>query len=135
MIDGKKIRAFSAEAFAKGINMALLSNTPQYQQAVSIMYLNDLRLELEKKIRAYYWLHFNYFKAQNMLFDDSQLAFEKVAEKAKTDWFVRSKMGTYQTARFPEVRKMWEDNIKQLTERIYQINKPKLHLVEIVQVK
>nr|WP_294877244.1 SGNH/GDSL hydrolase family protein [uncultured Pedobacter sp.] len=135
MIDGKKIRAFSAEAFAKGINMALLSNTPQYQQAVSIMYLNDLRLELEKKIREYYWLHFNYFKAQNMLFDDSQLAFEKVAEKAKTDWFVRSKMGTYQTARFPEVRKMWEDNIKQLTERIYQINKPKLHLVEIVQVK
>ncbi|MEJ2903494.1 SGNH/GDSL hydrolase family protein [Pedobacter panaciterrae] len=135
MIDGKKIRTFSADAFAKGINMALLSNTPQYQQAVSIMYLNDLRLELEKKIREYYWLHFNYFKAQNMLFDDSQQAFDKVAEKAKTDWFVRSKMGTYQTARFPEVRAMWEDNIKQLTERIYQINKPKSHLVEIVQLK
>ncbi|WP_084498148.1 SGNH/GDSL hydrolase family protein [Pedobacter sp. V48] len=135
MIDGKKIRTFSADAFVKGINMALLSNTPQYQQAVSIMYLNDLRLELEKKIREYYWLHFNYFKAQNMLFDDSQQAFDKVAEKAKTDWFVRSKMGTYQTARFPEVRAMWEDNIKQLTERIYQINKPKSHLVEIVQVK
>ncbi|WP_448635053.1 hypothetical protein [Pedobacter panaciterrae] len=50
MIDGKKIRTFSADAFAKGINMALLSNTPQYQQAVSIMYLNDLRLELEKKL-------------------------------------------------------------------------------------
>ncbi|WP_448635052.1 hypothetical protein [Pedobacter panaciterrae] len=70
-----------------------------------------------------------------MLFDDSQQAFDKVAEKAKTDWFVRSKMGTYQTARFPEVRAMWEDNIKQLTERIYQINKPKSHLVEIVQLK
>ena len=135
IIDGKKIRAFSADTLAKGINMALLSNTPQYQQAVSIMYLNDLRLELEKKIREYYWLHFNYFKAQNMLFDDSQQAFEKVAEKAKTDWFVKSKMGTYQTARFPEVRKMWEDNIRQLTERIYQVNKPKSHLVEIVQVK
>jgi len=134
-IDGRKIRTFGADSLARGINMALLSNTPQYQQAASLMYLNDLRLELEKKIREYYWLHFNYFKAQNLLFDDSQLAFEKVAEKAKTDWFVRSKMGTYQTARFPEVRKMWEDDIKRLTDRIYQMNKPKLHLVEIVRVK
>jgi len=135
IIDSRKIRTFSADTLAKGVNLALLSNTPQYQQAVSIMYLNDLRLELEKKIREYYWLHFNYFKAQNLLFDDSQPAFEKVAEKAKTDWFVRSKMGTYQTARFPEVRKMWADNIRQLTDRIYQTNKPKSHLVEIVQVK
>lgn len=134
-IDGRQIRTFSADSLAKGINMALLSNTPQYQQAVSIMYLNDLRLELEKKIREYYWLQFNYFKAQGLLFDDSSLAFEKVAEKAKTDWFVRSKMGTYQTARFPEVRKMWEGNIKHITDRIYQMNKPKSHLVEIIQVK
>jgi hypothetical protein len=133
MIDGRKIRTFSADTLAKGINMALLSNTPQYQQAASVMYLNELRLELEKKIREYYWLHFNYFKAQNMLFDDSQQAFEKVAEKAKKDWFVRSKMGTYQTARFPEVRKMWADDIKQLTARMYQINKPKRHLVEIIR--
>nr|WP_068891976.1 SGNH/GDSL hydrolase family protein [Pedobacter panaciterrae] len=135
VIDGRKIRTFSADTLTKGINMALLSNTPQYQQAASLMYMNELRLELEKKIREYYWLHFNYFKAQNMLFDDSQLAFEKVAEKAKTDWFVRMKMGTYQTARFPEVRKMWEDNIKGLADRIYQINKPKLHIIEILQVK
>lgn len=135
MIDGRRICMFSADALAKGINMALLSNTPQYQQAASVMYLNELRLELEKKIREYYWLHFNYFKAQDMLFEDSQLAFEKVAEKAKKDWFVRSKMGTYQTARFPEVREMWEDNIKQLTDRMYQMNKPKSHLIQIMQVR
>lgn len=135
LIDGKMIKNFSADSLAKGINMALLGNTPQYQQAVSIMYLNDLRLDLEKKLREYYWLHFNYFKAQNMLFDDSEPAFQKVAEKAKTDWFVKSKMGTYQTARLPEVRKMWEDNIQQLTDKIYQINKPKSHLIEIVPAK
>lgn len=134
LIDGRRIHTFSADTLAKGINMALLSNTPQYQQAVSVMYLNELRLELEKKIREYYWLHFNYFKAQNMLFDDSQLAFEKVSEKAKKDWFVRSKMGTYQTARFPEVRKMWEDDIKQLTERMYQMNKPKAHMISLVKL-
>lgn len=135
LIDGKKIRAFSADTLAKGINMALLNNTPQYQQSISIMYLNELRLDLEKKIRDYYWLQFNFLKGQNMLFDDSDLAFQKVAEKAKTDWAVRSKMGSYQTARFPEIRKMWEDDIQRLTDRIYQINKPNSHLVEIVKSK
>lgn len=134
LVDGTRIHTFSADTLAKGINMALLSNTPQYQQAASVMYLNELRLELEKKIREYYWLHFNYFKPLNMLFDDSQQAFEKVAETAKKDWAIRSKIGTYQTARFPEVRKMWEDDIKQLTERIYQMNKPKAHVISLVKV-
>jgi lysophospholipase L1-like esterase len=135
VIDGQKIKNFSAETLAKGINMAVLGNTPQYQQAVSIMYLNDLRLELEKKLREYYWLQFNFFKSHNMLFDDSVQAFERVSEQAKTDWFVKSKMGTYQTARFPEVRKMWADNIQTLTDRIYQTNKPKSHLIEIISTK
>jgi len=135
LIDGRKIKRFTADTLAKGINMAMLSNTPQYQQALSIMYLNDLRLDLEKKLREYYWLQFNYFSAQNMMFDDSDLAFEKVSERAKTDWFVKSKMGTYQTARLPEVRKMWEANINALTDQIYQINKPKMHLIEIVAAK
>ncbi len=135
IIDGKKISTFSADTLAKGINMALLSNTPQYEQAAAIMYLNDLRLDLEKKLREYYWLQFNYFKGENLLFADTELAFEKVSQEAKKNWFVKSKMGVYQTARFPEVRKMWQDNINQLTDRIYQMNKPKSHLVEIVAVK
>jgi lysophospholipase L1-like esterase len=135
LIDGKKIRSFPADTLEKGINMALLSNTPQYQQAAAIMYLNDLRLELEKKLRDYYWLQFNYFKGENMLFEDSALAFEKVSEKAKKDWFVKSKMGVYQTARFPEVRKMWQHDIDQLTEGIYKMNQPKLHTIAIVATK
>jgi len=135
LIDGKKIRTFSADTLAKGVNMALLSNTPQYEQAAAVMHLNDLRLDLEKKLREYYWLQFNYFKGENLLFADTELAFQKVNEEAKKNWFVKSKMGVYQTARFPEVRKMWQQNIDQLTDRIYQINKPKSHLVEIVVAK
>jgi lysophospholipase L1-like esterase len=135
IIDGRKIRTFQSDTLSKGINMALLSNTPQYQQSLSIMYLNELRLDLEKKLRDYYWLQFNFLKGEGMLFDDSDLAFEKVAEKAKTDWAIRSKMGSYQTSRLPEVRKMWEENIKQLVDRIYTINKPKSHIIEIVAIK
>lgn len=135
LIDGKRIHSFSADSLAKGVNMALLTNTPQYQQSIAIMNLNELRLDLEKKLRDYYWLQFNFFKKENMLFEDSDMAYEKASVKAKSDWAVRSKIGTYQTTRFPEVRKIWEANIQQLTDKIYQINKPKLHLIEIVRVK
>lgn len=135
MIDGQKIRTFTADSLAKGINMALLSNTPQYQQAIAVMHLNDLRSDLEKKMREYYWLHFNYFSGENMLFKDTETGLEKVLKKAKDDWAVRSKIGAYQTLRFPEVREMWEQNIQQLTEKIYQINQPKSRLIEIVAVK
>ena len=134
-IDGRKISSFTADTLAKGINLALLSNTPQYRQALSIMHLNELRLDLEKKLREYYWLHYNYFKGQDMLFKDSPDGFQKAQERAKTDWFIRSKMATYQTARFPEIREMWENDIRRLTDKIYQINKPKTHLIEIVTVK
>ncbi|WP_432713899.1 SGNH/GDSL hydrolase family protein [Pedobacter sp.] len=135
MIDGRKINTFSAESFSKGVNLALLNNTPQYEQAQSLMHLNDLRAELEKKLREYYWLHFNYLKGENLLFNDSELAFQKVSEKAKTDWAVRSKIASYQTSRFPEIRSLWESNIKQLTDKIYQLNKPNSHLIEIVATK
>lgn len=135
LIDGKRIGTFSADTLSKGINMALMSNTPQYQQAKEIMHLNDLRNDLERKLRDYYWLHFNYFKGENLLFNDSWLAFDKVREKAKTDGFVRSKMDTYQTARLPEVRAMWENNIKLLTQKIYQINQPKTRKIEVVSTQ
>lgn len=135
VIDGRIIHTFSADSLGKGVNMALLGNTPQYQQARKVMFLNDLRAELEKKARDYYWLQFNYFEDQNLLFEDSQLAFDKVAEKAKTDVFINSKMNTYQTSRFLEIRKMWEDNIRTITEKIYQINRPKIHQIELVAVE
>lgn len=135
IIDGRIIHTFSADSLERGVNMALLGNTPQYQQAKEVMHLNDLRAELEKKFREYYWLQFNYFDDQNLLFEDSQLAFDKVTEKAKTDVFINSKINTYQTFRFREIRKMWEDNITKITERIYQINRPKIHQIELVAVK
>jgi hypothetical protein len=44
-------------------------------------------------------------------------------------------MGTYQTARFPEVREMWEANMNALIERIYRTNQPKTHRIEILATK
>ncbi|MGY3053749.1 lysophospholipase L1-like esterase [Pedobacter sp. UYEF25] len=135
LIDGQKISSFSADSLQKGINLALMSNTPQYKQAKNIMFLNDQRAELEGKLRNYYWVQFNYFRSANMLFEDSQKSLDAIVEKAKTDIFVNSKMGVYQTARFPEVRKMWEANIKTLISEIYKINQPIIHTITVRSVQ
>src|SRR5690606_6489640 len=53
IIDGELIKPYSSDSLSQGINLALLSNTPQYRQAIKLMYLNDLRLSLVKKLREY----------------------------------------------------------------------------------
>lgn len=129
-IDGEKIAEFSADSLSKGINMALLPNTPQYKQSQNVMFLNEQRSEIEGKLREYYWVQSNYFRDKGMLYEDSQRAYDMASNEKKG--FVGSKMGIYRTARFPEVRKMWEDNLKVLVDKIYEINKPEPHKIEII---
>lgn len=132
VIDGERIAQFSADSLSKGINLALLSNTPQYKQAKNVMFLNDQRAEIEGKLREYYWAQFNYFKDKDMLFEDSQKAYDMASEEK--EGFIGSKMGVYRTARFPEVREMYEENLETLTSKIYEINKPKVRRVKIIQI-
>lgn len=129
-IDNKLIGTFSALDFNKGINLAILGNTPQYQQAKAIMKLNDLRAKHEFKLREYYWVQYNYFREKGLLFDDSQRAYN--IAKSEKGGFVGSKMGVYETARFPEVRKIYERDMDVLVSKIYQINKPLNRKVEIL---
>ncbi len=133
LIDGEQIAQFSADSLAGGINMALLSNTPQYKQAMNIMFLNDQRAEIEGKLREYYWSQFNYFKDKNMLFKDSQEAYD-LASKEK-EGFIGSKMGVYRTARFSEIREMWEQNQQTILDKIYELNKPREHTIELVAIE
>ena len=130
-IDGEKIATFSAETLATGVNMATLP-TPQYKQARDIMNFNDLRAETENKLRTYYWMQFIYLRENGLLFDDSQKAADAVA-KEKEGW-VAGRAGVYQTLRFPEVRKMYEDDMKRITDIIYTLNKPVKHTIELVLV-
>ena len=132
MIDGEEIAAFSADSLSTGINMALLSNTPQYKKAMNVMFLNDQRAEIEGKLREYYWSQFNYFMGKDMLFEDSQRAYDMASQEK--EGFIGSKMGIYRTARFPEVRQMWEDNMELLIDKIYEINKPETHKIELIRI-
>lgn len=133
-IDGRIIGKWSADAFAQGINLATLPETPQNQQAASIMQLNMLRAELEARLRRYYWIQGNFFDKKNLLLHDDAAALDSIRIAAKTDGMLRYHEENYETARYPEMRTAWLQQIDTIVKMIYTINKPALHKIEIVKI-
>jgi lysophospholipase L1-like esterase len=133
-IDGKTIGAWPAADYEKGINLALLTNTPQYQQALAVMHLNEERWEKERRLREYYWLHFSILKQHGLLFNDGDATLDSLQRYAKKDFFVAVTIPTYQKARFKAVRDAWKKEITLLTDEIYAANKPVNRRIEITPV-
>lgn len=134
-IDDKAIGEWKGTEFAKGINLAVLTNTPQYKQAQQVADLNLRYHDVEAKMRAYYWLQFNYFRKKNMLFDDSQAAVDSVNAASVKDIFVASKKDNYQQARKKEVRDGWEKEMQDMADKMYALSQPAKHTLVITEVK
>lgn len=134
-IDGQKINQWNGAAFAKGINLAVLSNTPQYKQALKVAELTLQHRELEQKIRSYYWLQYNYLRKINMYLQDTEVALDSVNAAAANNWAVNFKKENYQQARKKEVRDEWEKEMATLIDKMYLINQPSKHKVIIELVK
>lgn len=131
-IDGKSIGKWTGEELGAGINLALL-NTPQYEQAMAVLWLNEERMALESKLRQYYWLQFNYLKDIGLQFNDNKVAMDSVASRSTRDWFVGSKKDNYRAARYAAVRAGWQREMDVLVDEIYRINQPVKHTIRIVK--
>mgnify|MGYP000490053141 FL=1 len=105
-IDNQFIDDFSVEQLADGINLADYPNTPQYQQAMKIMYLNEERFEMEKRFREYLWTEYSFLKKEGLLFADNQQAIDKLKEYLPKDVFLRMSYDWYVKAMHPEVREV-----------------------------
>ena len=79
-IDNQFVDNLSSEKLANGVNLADYPNTPQYQQAAKIMYLNEERFEVEKRFREYLWTEYSFLKKEGLLFADDQKAIDKLKE-------------------------------------------------------
>ncbi|MFV0591819.1 MAG: SGNH/GDSL hydrolase family protein [Draconibacterium sp.] len=133
-IDGLPIEVFSASDFAKGINMAELTRTPQYRQATKIMLLNENRLEIERRFRDYAWMQFSFLQGKELLFANNQVALDTIS----ANWdnaFVRGNFGVYQQAQYPEIRQVWQDEIDTIVKTIYACNKPIDRKIEVTKVQ
>ena len=133
-IDNQFIDNLSSEKLANGVNLADYPNTPQYQQAAKIMYLNEERFEVEKRFREYLWTEYSFLKKEGLLADD-QKAIDKLKEYLPKDGFLRMSYDWYIKAMNPEIREVWSNYIKSLVETIYKINKPVTHKVRLARVE
>ena len=134
-IDNQFIDNLSSEKLANGVNLADYPNTPQYQQAAKIMYLNEERFEVEKRFREYLWTEYSFLKKEGLLFADDQKAIDKLKEYLPKDGFLRMRYDWYIKAMNPEIREVWSNYMKNLVETIYKINKPVTHKVRLTRVE
>ncbi|MBB5394088.1 SGNH/GDSL hydrolase family protein [Mucilaginibacter sp. AK015] len=133
-IDGKAIGTYSAQEYAHGINLAAITTTPQYQQALAVMHLNEERWAVERRLREYYWIHYSILKPKGLLFNDGDATVDSLQKYGKKDFFVAATFPTYQKARFKAVRDAWQKEIDLLTDQLYTINKPVPHRFDITLV-
>ena len=132
-IDGDSISTFSAEDLAKGINLAALTNTPQYQQAVRVMHLNEERWNIEKRFREYAWTEFYILKRKGMLFQDNIAAMDTLRANLHTNIFLAGHLDNYSKMMYPEIREAWSQQIDMLVDRMYQIAQPKVRRIELIK--
>jgi hypothetical protein len=134
-IDGEQIGTWSAQQLTDGINMAEITTTPQYQQAIQIRELNEERWDIERRIRMYVWMNFDFLKEKGMLHNDSNAAMDTVAKYAVKNIFVNGNKDNYTRARYKNLRDAWQMEQDVLTNQIYAINKPQNHRISIIAVK
>lgn len=133
-IDKKEIGRWKGNEFENGINMAELTTTPQYKQALSLMYLNEERWEIERRFRQYAWVQFDFFRDKGLLFADNEEALDTLNANVAKNGFLAGNRDNYLKARLPEIRQTWQQEMNLLIDRMYSLNKPKEHLLEIEAV-
>lgn len=126
-IDGIVIDTLSAAALSNGINLSCYRHTPQYQQALAVMALNETRWEVERRFREWAWVNYDFMMPAGFLNDNSEQAAQKYRELCRGNDWLASKRGTYDQMVRPEVRDAYRQEMELLVDRIYKLNRPRKH--------
>ena len=126
-IDDIVIDTLSHEQLAAGINLATYNQTPQMQQARTIMMLNEDRWDMERRLRDWAWVEFDYFK-KNGHDDVNSAEARAMYERDKAgNWWLASRRDIYAKTGQPAVRKACERYLQTVVDEIYGMNKPARH--------
>ena len=126
-IDNIVIDTLSASALAAGINLSQYRHTPQYQQALVVMALNETRWEVERRFREWAWVYYDYMMPAGHLNDNTEQGAQKFRQLSKDNAWLASKKGTYDQMVHPEVREAYLQEMNLLVDQIYKLNRPKKH--------
>ena len=126
-IDDVVIDTLSHEQLAAGINLAVYDQTPQMQQARTIMMLNEDRWDMERRLRDWAWVEFDYFK-KNGHDDVNSAEARAMYERDKVgNWWIASRRDIYAKTGQPAVRKACKRYMQTVVDEIYNMNKPVVH--------
>ena len=109
---------------SNGINLAKETKTPQYQQALAIMLLNENRWEIERNFRDYAWIQFGFFQQRGLLFANNREALDAVDKEIGKNVWLKMQRNNYAQMMHPAVREIKEQQMDQIITKIYKINKP-----------
>lgn len=133
-IDGEEIGTWSSDDLNKGVNLAAETKTPQYQQALSIMHLNELRWEIERNFRDYAWIQFNFFLEKGLLFANNRASLDAVDQEAENNPWLRMQRENYARMMHQPYRETREAEMNTIISTIYEINQPVKRKIALVKI-
>lgn len=134
LIDNEEIGIWNADDLAKGINLAAESKTPQYQQALTVMYLNEYRWEIERSFREYAWTQFAFFQQKGLLFANNRKAIEVMDENLDKNGWLKGHRDIYTRMMSDAVREARQQEMDVLISKIYEINKPVMRRIVLRKI-
>ena len=123
-IGGEFIGRFTARELERGINMALLQNTPQYKQAMKIRQMNEERWLKERKMREFYWVEYNLMRKTGMLWACDEAAVDTLRKYRPHDIFLQWNGDLWLQYMHKGIREDCVNEQQNLVDRIYEQNKP-----------
>jgi lysophospholipase L1-like esterase len=134
LIDGEEIGQWNGAELAKGVNLAEISWTPQYQQALKVMYVNEFRWEIEKQFRDVAWMQYDALAPAGVVNFENRHAVEEMDRlKAGNGWIAwhRPNFAKYI---HEDIRKIRWQEMESLADKMYELNKPVIHKVTVKKV-
>jgi hypothetical protein len=133
-IDGNAIKNFTGAQLNNGINLALLSNTPQYQQAKKIMELQLKRKDLEDKLRAFYWISYDYLYDKGWFLQDSKAITDSIMAEAKKNPFINGKKDAYMELHEKSQREAIQKQMIDMADEMYELAQPGKRIIAIEKI-
>jgi lysophospholipase L1-like esterase len=134
LIDDCEIGIWSGEDLSKGINLAKETRTPQYQQALAIMYLNENRWEIERSFRDFAWIQFDFFQQKGLLFANNQQSVDVLDKEIASNAWLKMHRDNYAQLMHKEVRESKEKQMDMIVSEIYKINKPVTRQISLIKL-
>ncbi len=132
-IDDQFLGTWSAEDLAEGINLAELTWSPQYQQALEVMYLNEMRWEIERSLRDYAWVQYGILQRKGLVDSDDKMAIDAIDEAMPYDIYVRPYRNGYAMMMHKNIRDVRQAEMELIIDKIYEINRPVTRKISIIK--